>query len=391
MLVLDALRPVSLLWLGCWMSLLVWVGMNARFRWGLARIGTLGEADPSGDGGRPRPVVSVIVPARNEERSIGKAVGSLLEQEGGVLLEVIAVDDHSTDRTGELLEELARGDERLKVLHLEEDLPAGWLGKPRAMQRGYEHSRGEWLLFTDADIVHHPLSLAISVAYARRERLGLLTLIPRLDMESFWEKCVTPVITTVLSIFCRMAEVNDPEKPYAFGCGAFILVSREAYEDVGTHEALRSEVLDDVRIAERVKGAGHGFRVLWAQDLISVRMYESLRQIVDGFTKNLFDGAQRSWFRVFVLAGFVFTVWVLPALVLLGSPWLPAEIVLPGLASVVLGLVMHLRIGGLMGAAGHDVLAYPAGGLMTLYIVLRSTWYGMVQKKVMWREREYKV
>jgi glycosyltransferase involved in cell wall biosynthesis len=232
------------------------------------------------------PVVSVIVPARNEEASLGTCIESLVSQ-SGVEFEVIVVDDHSTDRTHEIALSFAVAPKsRLRVIEAG-PLPAGWTGKNNAVVTGVQQARGEWLLFTDADTFHLPGSLARALAEAREHQVDILSYSPEQITVTFWEMAVLPVVFAELARQYPPSKVSDPNSPAAAANGQYILVKREAYDAVGGHAAVASEILEDVALARRFKTAGKKIRFRYAAAAVRTRMYRNWRQLRDGWTKNL--------------------------------------------------------------------------------------------------------
>lgn len=246
------------------------------------------------------PLVSVIVPARNEERSIEGCVASLLAQ-AYPHLEVIVVDDHSDDGTASIVARLAARDARLRLIR-GELLPDGWIGKCWAAYQGARAARGEWLLFTDADTRHHPAMLASAMRYARERRADLLTLGPRQELKTFWERALLPAIfSIVITAAGTPDEVNDPSHPAAKASGQFLLFRSAVYWALGGHEAVRDELVEDFALARRVKGTGHRLVLADGRQLVTTRMYRSLGEIFEGFTKNAYFEARR--YPAGVLAG----------------------------------------------------------------------------------------
>jgi glycosyltransferase involved in cell wall biosynthesis len=228
-----------------------------------------------------RPVVSVIVPARNEEACLGRCLESLLRQEG-VSFEVIVVDDGSADRTREIAESFPG----VRVVNAR-PLLAGWSGKTNAMLTGAHVSQGEWLLFTDADTAHLPGSLARAVTEAKEHGAALLSYSPAQDVHGFWQKAVMPVIFAELAATYRASEVNSPTSPAAAANGQYLLIAREAYDAVGGHASIASSLLEDVALAQKVKASGRKLFFRYGADAVSTRMYRSFRQLTEGWTKNL--------------------------------------------------------------------------------------------------------
>jgi glycosyltransferase involved in cell wall biosynthesis len=230
-----------------------------------------------------RPTVSVIVPARNEEACLGTCLESLVSQTG-VPFEIIVVDDHSTDRTREIAQSFSG--KPVRVIDAG-PLPAGWTGKNNAVVAGYKASRGEWLLFTDADTIHLPGSLARSLAEAQRHRAVMLSYSPEQIVETFPEKAIMPVIFAELAASFRPAQVSDPKSPAAAANGQYILIDREAYDAVGGYAAIAGSLLEDVALARAVKASGRKIFFRYGGDAVRTRMYRDFKQIREGWTKNL--------------------------------------------------------------------------------------------------------
>jgi glycosyltransferase involved in cell wall biosynthesis len=228
-----------------------------------------------------RPNVSVIVPARNEEVCLGACLQSLLEQTG-TRLEIIVVDDGSTDRTRQIVESFAG----IRVIS-PPPLPLGWTGKNNAVTAGAKVARGEWLLFTDADTVHHSGSLARALAEARKQGSTLLSYSPEQEVHGFWEKAVMPVIFAELAMQFRPSDVSNPASPAAAANGQYMLVSRDAYDAVGGHAAVASSLLEDVALARILKASGRKIFFRYGGDAVRTRMYRSFTQLREGWTKNL--------------------------------------------------------------------------------------------------------
>jgi cellulose synthase/poly-beta-1,6-N-acetylglucosamine synthase-like glycosyltransferase len=227
------------------------------------------------------PLVSIIVPARNEEASLGACLKSLIAQTG-VNFEVIVVNDHSTDHTAEI----ARSFSSVRLIDAPE-LPAGWTGKNNAVAAGAKAARGAWFLFTDADTVHLPGSLAKALAEAQQHRAALLSYSPEQEAHSFAEKALMPVIFAELAANFRPKDVSNPASPAAAANGQYLLITREAYEAVGGHAAIAGNILEDVALAQAVKSAGFKIFFRYGGDAVRTRMYRTFPQMREGWTKNL--------------------------------------------------------------------------------------------------------
>jgi len=228
-----------------------------------------------------KPVISVIIPARNEEACLGACLQSLVTQ-AGMNFEIIVVNDGSCDRTPEI----AQSFPAVTVVNAQ-PLPQAWTGKNNALVSGAKIARGEWLLFTDADTVHLPGSLGRSLGEAQRRGTALLSYSPEQEVRGFWEKAIMPVIFAELASVYRPSEVSDTASPVAAANGQYLLVERDAYEAVGGHVAIAATLLEDVALARNVKNSGRRIFFRYGGDAVRARMYRSFSQLREGWTKNL--------------------------------------------------------------------------------------------------------
>lgn len=235
------------------------------------------------------PFVSVIIPARNEEDMIGRCVTSLAQQEYPQF-EIIVVNDNSTDRTEEILEELSGRFENLRVVN-GQPLPEGWCGKPFALHQGQAQvkrvngSMGQWLLFTDADTWHHPQMLASVMGFALSRDVEMLSLMTDQEIVTFWEKVIQPIAMNFLVRFFPFQRVNDPDDPLAIANGQFILIRRDAYDRLGGHERVKGEVIEDLELARAAKQDRLRYMIADGRALVRTRMYTGLRDAWQGWTK----------------------------------------------------------------------------------------------------------
>jgi glycosyltransferase involved in cell wall biosynthesis len=283
------------------------------------------------------PRLSVVVPARDEDATIGRAVGSLLAQDYPEL-EIIVVDDRSSDATGEVLRELAEKDRRLLTLRVD-DLPAGWLGKNHALWLGAARASGEWLLFTDADVVSAPDALRRAVAYSVAEGLDHLTLAPRLVARGLALRAFVAFFGYAFVALWGAYLANDPKSKRGVGIGAFNLVRRTAYERIGTMRALSLRPDDDIRLGRRLRGFGFRQRVLNGNELLSVEWYPSLGRAISGLEKSMYSSLEyRLRDAVGILLYLLATmVWPFVGVVLLG-----------GIDRVLLATVVVFLMAGLL-------------------------------------------
>ncbi|HEU4765736.1 MAG TPA: glycosyltransferase [Pyrinomonadaceae bacterium] len=239
------------------------------------------------------PLMSILVPARNEENRVLEAcIRSILAQDYGTF-EVIAVNDRSTDATGAILQTIAASDERLHVIDGKE-LPPGWLGKTHAMHQAMSRARGEWVLATDADMIFEPSALRTALDRTLEAKADALTLLPRFEAHSFWERVMIPTWSWVFMMFSLFYRTDDPKSDRAVGIGGFFLVKRDVLDRIGGYEGLKDEVMEDVRLAERLKRSGARLLVEEAPALVSTRMYRTFGEMWESSTKHWFSGVNFS-------------------------------------------------------------------------------------------------
>jgi glycosyltransferase involved in cell wall biosynthesis len=226
-------------------------------------------------------LVSVIIPARNEEASLAQCLESLVSQRG-LTFEIIVVDDASTDRT----RHIAQSFPQVHVVDAPQ-LPFGWTGKNNALVAGAKAAHGTWLLFTDADTVHQPGSLARSETEAEQHGAALLSYSPAQEVHGFWESAVMPVIFAELACTYRPSQICDPASAAAAANGQYLLITRQAYEAVGGHAAVAASLLEDLALAKIVKASGRKIFFRFGGDAVRTRMYRSYSQLREGWTKNL--------------------------------------------------------------------------------------------------------
>lgn len=349
--------------------------------------------EPAG-AGQPPPLVSVVVPARDEAGRIGPCLTSLLAFEYP-RVEILVVNDDSRDGTGHLAREAAAGDPRLRVLDIHR-LPDGWPGKHHALWVGQAAATGEWLLFTDADTRHHPRALAAALAAARRGSADLVSLTGWQETFTWAETAAQPLIFGFLARRFPLRAVNDPADPRAAANGQFLLISRRAYDRVGGHRAIRSDLVDDVALARRVKAAGYRLQFLATTDLLRVRMYQGLDDLIEGWSKNLADlagGALRSvgvGVRLglrgvvpFLLLG---ALAVVPSFRTSAAAMAVAAFVIPAVTAFLAEWMV--LVGSWRKALAQAWLAPVGAGLVAL-LFLRSAWQRSGRRTVTWRGRRY--
>ena len=370
---------------GVWLFGLVaffWVFHGLRVAYGALRLPRIKDCAPAKDAECPR--ISLIFAARDEEEKLPAALATLATLDYPDL-EIIAVDDRSQDSTRVILEEFARRHPRLRTLHVPE-LPKGWLGKPHALQRAYEHSTGEWLLFTDADVRFAPDVLRRAVTLAKRRGVDHLTLFGDVEMVGFWEKVLITFFGLAFHIATDPYRVSNPNSWTYVGVGAFQLLRRSAYERAGTHGRLAMEVVDDMKLGKIVKQAGFKSCVGLAEDAVVIHWHAGLRNLVSGVTKNFFAATGYNLALTFIAAGGLLLLNVAPfGAVVFGHGWIRA---FAGVA-VLIALCLHAGVDLVMRVSPLYALTHPIGAVLFCYMLLRSTVVTLWQGGVTWRGTFY--
>lgn len=363
----------------------VWVWHAVAGAAGMRTVPDIAKPEfiPAEDFSGPR--VSIIVPAKDEAASIEQAARSLLAIEYPNL-EVIALDDRSTDSTGAILDRVAgESAGRMRARHIA-SLPAGWLGKTHAMHLGASEAEGEWLLFTDADVVHRRDALRRAVAYAERERADHLVLLPTVIMETPGERLLVSFFQSLFIFAHRPWKVADPKAKDSIGVGAFNLVRRTAYEVMGGYERLRLAIVDDMRLGEEIKRHGFAQRAVFGHDLIRVRWAEGANGVVNNLTKNVFaEMKYNTAYALFVtaaLAAMQLGPW---AGTLASSGWsrVPYAVALGSLLWSYAQSARRSRV-SMAYAALH-----PLAAVVLTYTFLRSIAVTLWQGGVVWRGTKY--
>ncbi|MGA8346141.1 MAG: glycosyltransferase family 2 protein [Candidatus Sulfotelmatobacter sp.] len=356
------------------------------------------------------PLVSIIVPARNEEETIEQALNTLLALDYDNY-EVIAVNDRSTDSTGEIMERMEKspdpfdrlragsvspknGETRMghtfpspnfRVVHHRE-LPPGWLGKTHAMWTAAKEATGDWLLFTDADVLFKPDSVRRALAYAESVPADHVVLFPRMIMKRPGEYMMIAFFQTMFMFGHRPWKVADPSTDDHMGVGAFNLVRRRVYDAVGTYEALRMEVLDDMKLGKVVKNAGFAQRNVFGGDLISIRWAKGAMGVVNNLTKNFFAVLSFQWWRTVISAfGLAFLNFGPFVGVLLAHGWarVPYAVALGSIFSIYIGMSWRSAV------PAYYFLLHPVSTALFIYTLLRSMILTLWNDGIEWRGTRY--
>jgi glycosyltransferase involved in cell wall biosynthesis len=384
-----------------WLSRIAVVWINRK---SVADISTL-EYDlpskittPPEEGGMGHPDlhramrVSVIVPTRNEAEHIEAALLSLLQLDYPDY-EVVAVDDRSDDATGTIIDRLSAqwqehgeaSHHRLKVLHVNQ-LPPGWLGKVHAMWQAAQQATGEWLLFTDADVVFRADALRRAVAYAEREQADHVVLFPTMVMHSMGERMMMAFFQSQFVFAHRPWKVADPKSRDSIGVGAFNLLRRSVYEKIGTYATLRMAVLDDMMLGERVKQNGFRQRCVFGRDLVKLRWVVGTFGMVRGLTKNFFAILRFNVpFAITAISGVV--------LINLGpfvGVWLAHGWARAGyLAALIAIFAMYVGMSSKSDISSWYFFLHPVGTVLFAFAMVRSVVVTLARGGIEWRGRFY--
>ncbi|MBV8545780.1 MAG: glycosyltransferase [Acidobacteria bacterium] len=326
------------------------------------------------------PLVSVIIPARDEAHIIERTVRAFLAQTYANL-EVIVVNDRSADGTGDIVRSI--DDVRLTVIDGVEP-PAGWLGKPWALHQGSRAARGALLLFVDADVVYAPAAIRAAAAHHEARNPSLLSLLPHFEMHGFGENAAMPMLAmTCFSFLPTWFSNRTRFARLAIGGGTGNLVSRDAYENARGHEALKNSVVDDVALARLIRRSGGATKTVRADDLVSLHMYNGLAEVVEGFTKNAFAVFGRSYVVGFLLTAGCAIFHILPyVLAITGDRVSIATIIIISLTRLILFSALRYRLDA-------AIFLHPVMAAIWMWIFIRSIWLTGIRRKVIWRGRTY--
>ena len=345
------------------------------------------------------PLISICIPARNEEINIRACVASALAQDYPNL-EIIVLDDRSTDSTLPQLIEMAPRDSRLTIISGSE-LPEGWAGKPHALHQASTIARGEWLCFLDSDTFLAVEAISSCYAKAIETRADLFTTLHQQLMGSAWEKIVMPLVLTALSVGFSPRKVNDPQRRDAVANGQFIMIKRSVYDSIGGHARLKDQIVEDKAISEQVKWNGYRLVLADGKLLIRTRMYTSLSAMWEGWTKNIYLGL-RDRPLMLLLGAFGATLAVIAALFLPlwpafalgwyfnGGGWLAMGVTIESL--MIWGALLYARADAArrMNISAWYSLTTPLGAGIFAAMMLASAWKVISGQGVMWRGRTYR-
>ncbi len=341
------------------------------------------------------PLVSVIITAKEEESHIKQTIQHLLKQNYHHF-EIIAVNDRSADKTGTKMEEIkswSEGKETIKVpiriIHIT-SLPKGWLGKNHAMYQGFIHSKGEIILFTDADVLFHANTLYDTVDYFLAEQVDHLTLMPKMIAKGFILRAFVHYFMYSLSFVLKPHISNDDTKhKKGMGIGAFNMISRKAYHHIGTHKAFPMHPDDDLQLGQRVKKQRLKQRVMLGKQYIQVEWYPNLSKAVEGLEKNFFSGFNYSFFIMFLAFMGQLIFFFFPFIGLFLLPGWPGIFYTVAVIAMLSYYLLQMRM--MNDEKGLEVLVYPFSCLLLNYVMLRSAVVTVRQGGIYWRGTFYKL
>ena len=369
-----------------WLIALLWAWRTTSARRNLPKLPDLLKESITTEQ-TPQPQITVIVPARNEEQAIEQTLRSLFAQQN-ISIEILAVNDRSTDQTGEIMDRIAaegRAEGRsISVIHIEE-LPAGWMGKTHAMALAARQATAPWLLFTDGDILFREDCLSRALSYAEREA-DHLVIFPTLVFKSAGERMMVSSFQVLAFLSQRPWKVSDPKNRESIGIGAFNLIRTDVYRSIGGYEGHRMEVLEDIKLGYRVKSQGFRQRIVFGRDLIRVHWAAGTLGIVRNLTKNVFAVFRFNPLLLLAACIAIAAFCLMPFLGLFG-PWgmLTASILALG-SSLEMYRYCERRMNGI--PTGY-VFLLPVAACIIVYMLLRSMIVTLVRGGVVWRGTFY--
>lgn len=357
------------------------------------------ESARSTGNNREYPLVSIVVPARNEEGKIGRCIESLLAQDYPNF-ELIVIDDRSTDKTGEIIESYAQGDSRIKYVK-GKDAPSGWIGKCNALAHAVGYASGDWFVFTDADTCHLKNSISDSVSHAIKHKIDLVSFLPMQELGSFPERLIMPVLLSGFLIGDPFHAVNDPKQSQAYAHGQYILCRRSSYLALGGHQSVRDEIVEDHALARVFKEKGFKIEVADGRTLYSVRMYTDLTSLWYGWTKNLYSFIGSKPSMLLLILVMINTAVVMPWLwiTFAASQWLLGDgseymlrVTALALVQLTVLALWHRRTSTHhIGLSWYHFFLMPFGCICTSALYIYSAYLVHSGGQVNWKGRRYVV
>ena len=370
----------------CGIIILYWFGVTLKCIVAQKRIDWLAPSSATIDGISK---ISVIIPARNEDKDLAASLDSVLKQDG-VELEVIVVNDHSSDRTGEIIDEVSQSDPRLKAIH-NPPLTPGWLGKCNAMQHGAALATGDFFLFTDADIIHARDCFATVLYTMQQDNLDFISLFPLFDNQSFWENINIPIYFFGLAKLLATPGLNDPNSSNAVASGALMLIKAEVFKDIGGFNDVKAEMLDDVGLARLLKKQNYRVGYRLAPDCLQVRLFKSNRDAFWGTTKNILVAVEdHIWLAIPLIILAIFQNWAPLVAIAVGVIKANGLLIIFGAGSYGIQYLSFFFVRRLMHFRALKALFYPLVVVVATCCMIRALVYHM-RGAILWRGRKISV
>lgn len=338
---------------------------------------------------RPLPLISVLIPARNEERNIKRCVNSLLQSDYP-RLEIIVLDDNSIDRTYEITKEISKHNSKLRVIKGKKLTP-GWNGKNWACHQLSQEARGEWLLFTDADTIHKPHSISTALAVARKRKSVFVSCIPGFITKTWAEKLYFPIIHFVFIALIPYKMMNfNKDTKLSFAMGPFLFIERNFYFSWGGYEAIKTDVVDDLAMAKKVRENRGKISIIDGTKFMDVRFYTCFKEVWNGFSKNSYEAIGKAPYSLLVLLFACYCLFIYPYLSLWEALESQQSLTLPLLQVITLSLIkliLSLRF-------NTNIIygqLHPFNVAFAVLILLNSFRLSLFKKKIEWKERLYPV
>ena len=340
------------------------------------------------------PQISIIVPARNEEHNIRRCLESLQKIEYPNI-EFLVLNDRSTDRTGEIVTEIAQVDKRIKLIQ-GSDLPDEWSGKAHAIHQAVSHATGDWFLFIDADVALHEKAPEIALSYCLSNELKMLSIALKSSLKTFWENIIMPVVFGAIFFSNPLDKVNDPDDEAAMASGGFIFVNASSYRAIGGHEANKNSVIEDVDLARLAKENDVPYRFMLGKEIGTVRWYASFRETWEGWSKNVFagmnyqvSGAIESILWLFILGILPFIVLIDQSVTLISQGSYYSPIFWLALAQTLTILVYRFYSAVSQGLAKGYFFTHPLGNAIFVGIIINSALRSLTGRGITWKGRTY--
>ncbi|MGD6789126.1 glycosyltransferase [Sutcliffiella horikoshii] len=368
-------------------TFLFWFAVWLDAKIGMSKITKIEDVQENTSLHSRGPLLSVIVAAKDEEKHIEASLLSQFQQTYSNI-EWIVVNDRSTDQTGSIIDRMAKTEPRMRCIHIEH-LSEGWLGKNHALYEGFLQSKGEYILFTDADIIFEKDTVSKAITYFQNQKLDHLTLAPNLKGSSFWTNAFVSFFLFGFGYFKRPWKSNDPKSKSAIGIGAFNLLTRNAYEEIGTHRNIKMRPDDDLMLGRQIKEAGKKQHLALALTHLQVEWYPDLRSALVGLEKNTFAGLFYSYFMVLFAISGLFLSQLFPFIALFVTTGTTQLIFL--LSILMLFLAYNQTANKMAKGANIYLTVFPVTVLLFIYSIARATILTLYRGGIIWRGTFYSI